>query len=149
MRLPAISLFVIASCGGPSTRDYRDDRVALARVLAADAATAERLDPLVTALGAERDFTAAAARARREAEVRESAARAERLARAVRAKTPEGKALGEELVEAMGERRELVRAIAAAAASGDAQAALEAIRAARALEERLVDVDERVEALAP
>jgi hypothetical protein len=137
---------LLGACGGPSSRDYREDRIALARVLAADATTAERMDPVVAALGTERGGDALLARL--DGEVRAAAVRAGGLARKVKARTPEGSALRDELVEAMEDRRALLQSLAAAARSGEAADALEAIRAARTLEERLVEIDHRVEALA-
>lgn len=145
MRHGALALVLLGACGGPSSRDYREDRMALARVLAADANTAARMDPVVAALGTEGG--GAGLLARLDGEVRGAAVRADGLARKVKARTPEGSALRDELVEAMQDRQDLIRSLGAAARSGEAADALDAIRAARTLEERLVEIDQRVEAL--
>jgi hypothetical protein len=144
-RASLAALAFLGACGGPSSRDYREDRRALVRVLTADATTAERMDPVLAMVGTEEDATSAIARL--EGEVRAAARRAEGLARAVRAKTPEGRALRGEVLEAMEDRGALVAALARAARSGEAAEALEAIRAARELEERLVDIEARITAL--
>jgi hypothetical protein len=140
-----VAIALLGACGGPSSRDYREDRRALVRVLAADATTAERMDPVLAMIGNEEDATPAVARL--EGEVRAAARRAEGLARAAKAKTAEGRALRGEVLDAMRDRMTLVTALARAARSGDAAEALEAIRTARELEERLADMEARITAL--
>ncbi|MBI2892077.1 MAG: hypothetical protein HYY06_00895 [Deltaproteobacteria bacterium] len=145
LRASVALLLVCCACAQRETGDPRADRAALARVLAVDDAAAMAMEP---ALDAIETGHAGEALALLEGQVRQLARRAVRRARAAQVQTRSGRALKADLVEAVTERERVVELAAAAARSGRAEDLLEAVRAARALEESVADLDLKIEALA-
>lgn len=137
-----LPVLFLVSCGGPSSRDYRADQQALTRVLAADAHTAELVDPVLDRIGQGQDSMTIVARL--QGEVKDAAGRALRVAGEAKTKTPEGRALRQELVDAAGERLRVIELLAVAARTERSADLLDAITATRELEETLAGIDERV-----
>jgi len=114
-------------------------------VFAADAHAAELADPLIGRVGSGHESADTAAAF--EGPVRDATARALRLAEESKVVTAPGRKLRRQLLQAIRERRRVVELFGRAARSGEPGELLDAITAARELEENLAELDEQLAAL--
>jgi hypothetical protein len=141
-----VAWLALVGCTSPLPRgDRRADALALAAAIAADDRTMAAADGPLGRLGSGHESAAIAARL--EGDLASSARTALRVGRAAKVGTARGRALKPKVVAALEERVRVLRLYRDAARSGRPEDLLAAIRAARALEEDLSDLDERVDAL--